>query len=264
MAESAPIAQSYSPAVVQSFTIVDCLETASRPLRLSEISQHTQLPKSSTYRLLNSLVHVGAVRVDEKGYRLGPRISPVPAVNAGWTQADLVSSFYRSVAKMGVDETLQLAVLQGNEVVFIACVDSQKSVRLITEVGRRLPVHSTAAGKILLARQDPSVLERVLASPLTAVGPHTITDPQQLRKQLAKFAQQGWSWEREESATNLSCVAAPITATGPAPIAAVTLCTPHGNPSEARKTYLATHVVRLAQELSGALSAIRQRNTAQN
>ncbi len=243
---------SRSPAVIQAFTIMNCLNDSREALRLSTIAQRSGLPKSSTYRLLNSLVEAGAVRATNNGYRLGEWRRPQPPV---WSKADLITQFYRIVRQIGIEDTVQLAVLDHTVVTFIACVDSTNPVRLITSVGRKLPAHATAAGKILLAHSSDEIVDDVVAAGLPRTGPRTITDPSAFRQQLSHFAAVGWAWEREESSENLSCVAAPILTRRGDAVASVTLCTPQGKPEEAQEKYRGARILHLAEKIGQSLAA---------
>lgn len=107
-------------------------------------------------------------------------------------------------------QTVHLAVLEGTEVVYIQILRSRSTPPLPSRVGGRLPAYATGVGKVLLAFAPPAVVDEVCSSPMTAIGPNTITDPQQLRAQLVSIRANRVAFERQESTANVGCAAAPI------------------------------------------------------
>src|SRR5581483_3097393 len=97
-------------------------------------------------------------------------------------------------------ETVQLAVLDGREVVYIERLDSPHTLRLFLEVGRRNWAHCTGTGKCLLAYLPERTLDQLLAGwELKRRTPFTITDPQLLRKELKETRHRGWAQNLNES-----------------------------------------------------------------
>ncbi|HHY92696.1 MAG TPA: IclR family transcriptional regulator, partial [Firmicutes bacterium] len=84
------------------------------------------------------------------------------------------------------------------------------SVVSYSQIGRKLPLHATAAGKVLLAHLPPAEQEEIFRRGLAAYTPHTITDPAALREHLIRVAELGYAVDNEELEPGLRCVAAPI------------------------------------------------------
>jgi DNA-binding IclR family transcriptional regulator len=95
-------------------------------------------------------------------------------------------------------------------VLYLANRDSRTSVRLISRVGRRLPLHITALGHALLAELTADEVDRVLPSTLEAYTPHSITDRAFLHAELARVRDRGWAMEKEHGTPDVACVAAPV------------------------------------------------------
>lgn len=216
-----------TPAVIAAFEILDLLAGMPEPVRMTEIVERVALPKSSVFRLLRALESIKAVRRDErdKRYYLGPKFDEYARVSP---TSRLVNRFLDDAGPVlrPLNETVQLGVLTGTDVTFIACIDSTKPVRLVSYVGRTLPAHASATGKAILAFAPEHQLETVIAAGLPALTERTITDPEALRAELEQIRQLGYATESEESTANLSCLAAPVWGPAGAVIGAVTLCIP--------------------------------------
>ena len=98
-----------------------------------------------------------------------------------------------------VEETANLAVMDGDEVVYVAQVPSRHSMRMFTEVGRRLLPHGTGVGKAMLSKLPRDEVRALLArTGLPAYTPNTITDPDELLASLDQIAEQGYALDRQE------------------------------------------------------------------
>jgi IclR family acetate operon transcriptional repressor len=124
-------------------------------------------------------------------------------------------------------ETVQVAVLDGHEVVYVERLDSPNTLRLFLEVGRRNSAHSTGCGKALLAFAPPDHLDRLLRGwTLDAKTPHTITDLSRLRADLAEARRRGYAVNRRESEVGVVSVAAPIRDLSGRTVAAISVAGP--------------------------------------
>jgi DNA-binding IclR family transcriptional regulator len=109
-----------------------------------------------------------------------------------------------------LQQHVQLAVLEGHDAVVVERLSTPRAVGLTSEVGGRLPLHSSGVGKVLLAHGGNELLEDVLSDGPARYTPHTLTDPGQLRRQLAECRQTGTATVREEMTTGADSVAARI------------------------------------------------------
>jgi IclR family acetate operon transcriptional repressor len=243
------------PSVVHAFAIIDELASARQQMRLADIVSSTGLPKTTVHRLLRTLTTLGIIHQNNDGFSLGPTLARYG--NAGVpNHSEIIGLFYSVVGRMHEElgETVQLAVLTPPDVTFVAFIDSNSPVRLATRLGRRLPAHSSATGKALLAFSQEETVREVLDSPMTALTDWTITDRQVLLDQLKRAHARGWASESQESAANLSCVAAPVLNSAGMAFAAVTVCLPVPFISERRQGQLASVVTRYTKELSRRIS----------
>ena len=183
----APVTGASSPAVVTAFRLLDLLIQRPSGARLADLARDLSLPKSSALRILATMCQIGVVRRDEStgNYQPGTRLLDYAKAPLNFDM-DLVREFYRVAEPMHAElnETIQLAVLSATDVMFIARIDSTKVVRLVTQIGRRLPAHATAVGKAILAFSDAADVDRIIAAGLPRLTANTITDPVALRAEL--------------------------------------------------------------------------------
>ncbi len=242
-----------APAVRQAFLVLDELVEAENGLRFNEIVHRVRLPKSTVHRILHTLLQVGVVVRDQRSeiYCIGSRMG-IYSERVVSTGTGLLGVFYALAEQLRdqYDETIQLGVLTGSEVTFIAHVDSSQPVRLFTQVGRRLPAHASATGKALLAFRDAADLGPVLDAGLPALTPRTIIDPDELRRHLGEVRRQGCATEVEEASANLSCYSAPVLDQHGSAVAAVTACVANNAVPVQKSEELSGRIVRVAAEMS--------------
>jgi DNA-binding IclR family transcriptional regulator len=213
------------PAQVKSaervLDIIDLLVGEPEGLTFTALQQRLGLPKSSLYELLSVLadrryIELAPGSQDEarplrRAYLIGIR-----AWEAGqaYTQQHQLAAVARPVMEgvvRAINETVQLAVLDGLENVYLAKVDCSHPVRLQSEVGRRLHAHGTGLGKALLAFLPPDELRaRLAGAALPAFTPGTITDAGQLLAELERVRARGYAVDDQEYTPGLQCVAVPI------------------------------------------------------
>ena len=120
-------------------------------------------------------------------------------------------------------QTVNLAVLEGADVVFVAIVRGEPTSKPLARIGGRLPAHATALGKAILAFSPPGVVERIIQGGLEVRTPHTISEPSALLRELMDIRRLGVATEKEECANDRACAASPILGHGGAPIAAISV-----------------------------------------
>ncbi|WP_405737379.1 IclR family transcriptional regulator [Streptomyces sp. NBC_00028] len=168
-----------------------------RPARLQELADELQVPRSSMYALLQTLISRGWVRTDITGSLYGIGIH---ALLTGTSYLDTdprvrVVRPYLDEASQALGETIHMGRLDGRDVAYLATRESHEYLRTISRVGRRLPAHAGALGKALLAERDDAELPEV---PYEALTPHTRTTREALAADLAGTRARGYSIDREE------------------------------------------------------------------
>jgi DNA-binding IclR family transcriptional regulator len=197
----------------RALAIIELLARSETSMTFPEIGDVTGFPRSSLFGLLKTMVDMRWLELDERSrkYRLG--IRTLEAGNAYLRSIDLVELVRPQMQRIcaEIDETVQLAVLDGRYNVYVAKVEGTGNLRLASEVGRRLEAHATALGKILLAGLSEQELDRLLGEvKLERFTPTTITDFAQLKQELAISAERGYAVDNEDHTRGVRCFAVPI------------------------------------------------------
>ncbi|HYV02025.1 MAG TPA: IclR family transcriptional regulator [Actinomycetota bacterium] len=184
-----------------------------RQLGVSELARRLGLGKSTAHRLVSTLKAEHLLEQDpETGkYRLGLAVYDLAAaVSTNFAMHEAAVPPMAQLRNI-TGETVQLAVLDGREVVYTERLDSVHTLRLFLEVGRRNWAHCTGTGKCLLAYLPERQLERLLDGwELKARTPFTITDHDLLKKELKEIRHRGWGQNINESEEGVLSVAAPV------------------------------------------------------
>ncbi|GAA5154811.1 IclR family transcriptional regulator [Microbacterium pseudoresistens] len=190
-------------------------------LGVSEIARRTGLAKSTTSRIVQELVVHQLLERTASGVRLGLRVFELGEAAARPRDLRKVALASMSDLRSAVGLTVHLAVLEREEVVYIEILPARGTPRLPSRVGGRMPAHATGVGKALLAFHDEQFVDALVADGLSKVGPHTVTDADRLRRELARVRAVGVAYEREESGPGIACAAACIRGTSGEPVAAI-------------------------------------------
>jgi DNA-binding IclR family transcriptional regulator len=200
--------ESLSPAVTRAAAILDLLAlTPSTPLGTSELARRLGLPKSSIANICGALLEAGFLRRAGIGFSLGRHLAELGG--AYLSAVDPVQEFYLAcdeLAEMS-SETVQMGVLDGVEVTYIARHDGRQPIRLASEIGRRLPASCTAMGKAALASLPPDQLARRYSGirwlpAMTAQSHRTV---EALLTDLDAVRERGYAIDDEETAEGVVC-----------------------------------------------------------
>lgn len=242
--------------LVRAASILEYLADYRKGDRLSNISRNVGLSKSTVHSLISTLEKLGYVHQDQTNgrYALGLKLFELgQVVHASMDLRTIAMPYLHALADK-YQETVHLAILSRDEVVYIDKVDSPRSIRIISQIGGRNPAHCTAVGKVLLAGLAGDKLERVLRTMnLQRFTPNTVTDPVRLRVHLAKVRELGYAEDREEIETGLTCVAAPLKNYCSEVIAAISLSGPAGRIASDNLSRLTADVVDTARLISAQL-----------
>lgn len=192
-----------------------------------ELAQTAGLATATAHHLLNTLVDEGLLTKDASArYRLGPRV----ALLADAFSRDIRLPLYlreplERLAEMTGDTSYVAGFRQG-EIRILGSVEGTRPVRVSVPLnGPYLDATARATGKLLLALSGRDVYERYLRSPLLALTPTTVTDPDELRKEFASICERGYALDDEEYQLGVKCVSAPVM-DGPTAVAAFSVSVP--------------------------------------
>lgn len=194
-------------AVERTVTLLEAMADAGGRSTLSELAARSGLPMPTIHRLMRTLVGCGYVRQGPgREYSLGPRL-----VRLGDGAGRLVGMWARPRLVELVDalgESANLAVLDGAQVVYVAQEPGRHAMRMVTEVGRRVPPHCTAVGKALLAHLPAERVRELLRhTAMTAQTESTIIDPVAFAAELERVRERGYALDDGEQELGVRCVA---------------------------------------------------------
>lgn len=198
--------------VGKAFSILTCLSREGSALSLRELAEKTGYPKSTLYSMLSTMREHRAISQDEGGrYRLGPLLFELgSSVTKQMDITGIARPYLQSVSD-ATDESVCIAMLDGDFALVLDCVAAKSPMRVITDAGTRLPLYASALGKAILAhlpaQQKSAFVSRADLAPLT---PHTITDRRLLADELALIAGRGCAVENGEQRIGMRAVGAPI------------------------------------------------------
>lgn len=206
--------------------ILEAFELDDDSLTLTEIVARTGISKATVHRLNQELLEWGMLERIGLEYRLGMRAfelgSRVPRFRV---LRDAVRPYMESLHHQ-TREVVHLAVLDGLEVLYLEKVAGAPQSARPSRIAGRLPLHSTASGKVLMAFGQASIVEEVLGSPLQRVTPTTIVMPGVLLDQLQRVRADGYATEIEETTAGYCSVAVPIFGASGMMLASLSLTTP--------------------------------------
>lgn len=242
------------PALERANIVLHCIAEHPSKLRLIDITAKTNINKSTMFSLLQTMETLGWVN-REKGdtYSLGTAFAYLG--NAYFSGIQIVELFMQksAAAVERIGETIQLARLDGNQIVYLAKKESASPVRLLSEPGMRMPAYATAMGKMLLSYLDNESITSIFANmTFEAHTKQTIQNVEQLIKQLDQIRGAGYSTDEEEIIAGFNCAAAAVCNRNGEAVAAVSI-TMATQQWEAKRMDAIREINRLALELSSAL-----------
>ncbi len=192
-------------------SILRCFDANNcQQLTLAEVTAISRLPKATVHRLLGSLSEWGMIERTDTGFRLGIQLFELGMrVPRQISLRDIALPHLLDLHE-ATKETVQLAVLDGRDMLFLAKSPRADGPRSRSRIGGRVPAHCTAVGKALLAFADPTAVQSVLEGPMRRCTPYTVTAPGLLARQLKTVRETALGHAYEESMIGIACVASPV------------------------------------------------------
>jgi IclR family KDG regulon transcriptional repressor len=199
-------------AVERAVEILASLDDEHPERTLSEIAQATGLHKATAHRILMTLLNCGFVdrTADWERYRLGFRVIGLGlgVLNRFDVRREALPHMRQLVERF--EETCDLGVFDRGQVLALEVVSGKHVLTIASRVGRHLPAHCTAGGKVLLAFLPPEAVEEVLKAPLARYTDNTIASPARLREEMEEVRRRGYAVDNEEFEAGIRAVAVPI------------------------------------------------------
>jgi DNA-binding IclR family transcriptional regulator len=230
--------------------------------KITELAAQLGLDRSTTYRLLLSLEKSGLVEKDEKTGEYSLGLTAFEIGNTCLRQRDFIHVSKPIMAELAakVQETVHLAVLSGAEIVYVDKVDSPRTLGVISKIGQRGPLHSTALGKVLLAFQPEAELSSIIKQiKLKLFTANTISSKTKLLDELKKVRRQGYAFDFRESEPDVECIAAPIRNHWGDTVAALSISGPQRKANTPREKEFVSSVVKAAALVSSRLGFVENK-----
>lgn len=228
------------------------LFTESDALGVTEIAHRVGLSKSVVHRMLSSFRAQGFLETGDEShrYRLGPS-----TLYLGLAYIDRID--VRNLARPVIEdlsaktnETSTISIRTGFSRVYIDQVTPERDVKMVVQLGKPWPLHAGASSKAFLAFLTPKVVDEYLSKPLEGLTPHTITDPETLREEIALIRRRGYAASMGERLEGAGSVAAPVFDLDGDPVAVISV----SGPVERMKKET-SRAARLLMEATRALSS---------
>lgn len=240
----------------KSLTLLEILADNGTPMSLKELVQATGLPKSSVHRQLAALVDEHLVQYDRssRSYHIGYRFMSLAF--RMWQNLDLRRAATEKMRELSeeVGENTHLAVLDGNEIVYIDRIEYHQIMDIHSAVGNRAPIHCVSLGKAMVAYQEPRRISELVASTdFVQIAENTVTDPDLYLKQLDDVRRRGFADADREHQSHLRAIAAPIRDFRNEVIAAVSITVPTFRMDHDKLLTWGPRLVDITQEISRSL-----------
>ncbi len=199
--------------VERTLRIIEIMADKGKPMTLTEITSVVGLKISTVHRLLKTLIIRGFAMQDPYTgkYQLGIKTFHVGNNALYALDIRVIAKPYLKKLAENSYETVNLAILDQGYVVYIDQIESDRTVKMVANLGNKIPSHSSAVGKVLLNSLSEIELEGFLKfTNLEKLTPYTITSPHQLRNELKRVKQAGYALDLEETEVGIRCAAGPI------------------------------------------------------
>jgi DNA-binding IclR family transcriptional regulator len=246
------------PAPVKSATraldVLELLAQQQQPLAHGEIAQALAMPKSSLTELLTTLEARGYVAMEAERYRLGPALLSLAGTLLRRTDVVRVAQPIIAALMTRTSESAALVLRQGTEVVVVCKENCDQAILVSSQLGERSPINNSAGGKAIMAFLPKPDQESWLASgKLRRQTPHSVTDPEAMRRELAAIARGGISYSREGMFPGIVAMGLPVFDAIGNPCAGLSVAVPTLRFDKARETRVATALRTAAADISAAL-----------
>jgi len=198
--------------LAKGLSLLQAFAEAGHPLILSEIAHALEANNTTATRLCYTLVELGFIQKDgQRRYHLTPKVLTLGHSYISGLAWEEVAKFYLGSLFKEVEETVNLSILEGSEMIYLLRIRKRKYLPFDIQIGTKLPVYCTAMGKVLVAMDYPnktqSILKTLKFKPLTA---RTIIRLDKFIEELDSVRKKGYAINDEELSIGNRAIAAPI------------------------------------------------------
>ncbi|MFS0786515.1 IclR family transcriptional regulator [Shouchella sp. 1P09AA] len=236
---------------VRVLRIFELLSVHKGGLSNKQICTYLNLPQSSASGLIKTLLDENYLSLNESNYFiLGPKLIPVGQAAMESFNLSTFGVEDLKALMLKVEETVFMATLVDNELIYIAKIDSNRSIRTSAFLGGKKPLYCTGLGKAYLASMPQEKRETYIQhTKLEPITDHTITDKEELKTKLLDYQHQGYAIDDEENEEGLYCLAAPIFNSTGEMEAAISVAGPKARMLK-HEAYIVQHVKNTASMIS--------------
>lgn len=201
----------YVQSLARGLMVIRAFDESNPEMTLAEVARATELSRAAARRFLHTLVQLGYVWTDGRVFTLTPRVLELGFAYLSSLSLPEIAQPYLEQLVGEVHESASVSVLDGSDIVYVARVPTSRIMTVSINIGTRFPAYATSMGRVLLADLNPTELRRRMGSEaLEPLGPHTITESEELEHELARVREQGWALVDQELEAGLRSIAAPI------------------------------------------------------
>ncbi|MTI56008.1 MAG: IclR family transcriptional regulator [Geosporobacter ferrireducens] len=247
--------------VDRTITILEELAKFKNGCGVTTLANIVGLHKSTTHRLLTTLMLRGYVKKDigTDNYRLGTKLLLLAGALLDTLDLRTIARPYIQELANKTNEIVHLAILDGEEAVYIDKVESGRnySIRMYSQIGKRVPLHCTGVGKALLCDMDfRRVKELVKEEDMTKYTPNTIDNYKDFEIELNRIRERGYGFDEIEHEEGIRCVAAPIYDRHSKVIASISIAGPTIYITKERLPELIEQITKTAKDISYQLGYV--------
>ncbi|BCR03674.1 IclR family transcriptional regulator [Desulfuromonas versatilis] len=248
-------------AVSNALELLEQFHSAEEAMSVSDLALKLKMQKNTVIRLLTNLEVRGYVEHDKAfdRYRLG-----LKALELGQNylhQGGLLRRAGPALENIvqSCHETAYLALLEKRHILYVAAVESDQTVRVVSRLGTRLPAYCTASGKVHMAHLPAATLDKLYPEEdLEGFTPTTLTSKESLRRELQEIAPRDYAIDNEEYEKEIRCVAVPVRDYTQSVVGALSVSGPSFRMTQVRiEEEIAPLLLSVATELSATLGYIR-------
>lgn len=226
-----------------------------RELGISELAKRLAVAKSTVHRLVSALLAEGFLQQNpENGkYRLGFGLFTLGSLVRSRFDVASASRIMLNQLREKTQENVRLAVLEGQNAVYLHDFESPQTLRLKSATGIQRPAYCVAEGLCLLSGLRETDLAKIMEEPRIARTPKTVVDEEKLRARIKGISRQGYAIEDEEYEEGTRCLAVPIYQNDGEIVAALGVAGPRLRMKKSQFSKLAPLVINAAEQVSASL-----------
>ena len=238
------------------FQIVETLSETG-PIGLVELSKLLGIHKSTTFRLLNSLIYMDYVKQDKQTSKYMLTFKILEVAGKLLDKIDIVSLVHPYIVELAEisKETVHLVQRSGNQTVYIDKVESETgSIRMVSRIGTTIPMYCSGVGKAILATMPREEIEEIWkSSNIEKKTPFTITRFENLLSVLDEVKSKGYALDNEENEEGVRCIAASIPNKSGRAEYAFSISAPISRMSDEKIEELSKHVLEMKERITREL-----------